>query len=1649
MKIISPKLNVKLNHMLGDLCNSKFVSSKQLRRKLIKSFRKIRRYYKSILSYNRLEPQDKWIFENYYSMERVYKETYHTLENEHFLASNNQNMPDLLMFLMEAISYEKFELDENIVVELIDIFEKKRYLHNFEYDFLNLFIKVSVIMLISQAIKFGLNATHTERISRLIKLLTSVNLIDFANINHSKNKLEAVLLNDPTEIYSKQNDKTRSLYRYKVAKAAFYENCDELTLAKKLIKQSALEKKHIGFYIYEHYEKAKPKNPIAKYHVKLCFFLATVLSFLVTAIVKNIFLLPLLYPLMYELVRPIVEKMCLKGSEVTYPPRLELFDTVPKDMQTLVVISTLLPSSNELDGLYDKLTKMLLQNKDGAIGFCLLCDLKSAKEKYLKDDENQIYAVKSIIKQLNADWDNRFLLVVRNRSYSKTQDEYTGYERKRGAITDLINLISGKEIALAELYGNTECLCNTKYILTLDYDTRLKINIISKLVSIACHPLNKPVIDAQKGIVTSGYGIISPRMTLDLKSSQKTYFAMIFGGIGGTTTYDASCSEFYQDLYNRAIFSGKGLIDVSAYAKLMPKLFQEETLLSHDIVEGGFLKVLYASDDELIESFPSDGISYFKRLNRWVRGDFQNAEFITSIVSLYKGKCKNPLNKVVRFQLFDNLRRAVTPIFAVLCILIATFVDGKSRTFLISAAILGTVSPYLHSFINLIVSGSVSAFTTRFYSNIFPRWIELFYSATGSFLLLPQYAYFSLDASIKGIYRRFFSRKKMLEWSTASQVESKKNSTLGIILFYISQFVVGVFLLIFGSLPLKTIGLLFIIAVPLLLILKKSPIKKEKVSEPISSYLTANLKKMLFYYNDFAGEKDNFLPPDNMQKTPVYRVAHRTSPTNIGLMLLSYLTARDFNLFDSNKLYTIIEATISTIERMEKYHGNLYNWYDTKTLKMLTPGFVSTVDSGNFLCCLVTLKEGLKEFVGEQKEIGNLILRIEAIIDATDLSKFYDRRKHLFSIGYDVNHQILSNSHYDMLMSEARMTSYFAIAKGQVPVKHWSALSRAMSRTLFHSGPISWTGTMFEYFMPELMLHCISGSIGYEALNYCIACQIKRAQKNDVPFGISESAIYAFDDYLNYQYSPNGVQKIAIKRGMDDELVISPYSSYLTLPFALTKSYDNLLRLDGILAIGEYGHYEAIDYTKTRVDNKCAVIKSYMAHHVGMSIVAINNALNNNIMQKRFLRDRQMDRATELLNERNSVGEIVFEDLFKRKTKKRNTKKPDISEYVGELFPQQPRVKILTNTDISCVLTDSGASFIRSNQTDIVRRPNDLLRNPKGSFCYLKFGDNIFSTTFAPSYDENVNYETAFSQSSVEYFARTENVKVKTEVRLHSILPCEQREIVIENRSRGSVDATLLFYLEPCLAKEEDDFAHLAFSKLFINVSRDGESNTIIAKRKKRGSEELYYMAVGFRDNVNFDFEANRENLFERTNISSIKPSAFTDEYISNSGVPDPCIAIRTTLKFSKNETKSIYLLTSVSTSKSDAIANILAMREQEPIESEMSATSRLLHSSLEHRIGQTILPQILFNKRDSSNNLNAISNNRLNTQSLWKLAISGDFPIVLVDIFSYTEFERVEVYLKCHSLFKLSFIEFDLVFLSDGSPQIEEMVRKVISEYE
>lgn len=1634
-----------LRRMLSDIGaqdkSDRELSVLSLRIRLRKGHSFLYRRYKELTCLTRIPAGDKWLFDNFFTASLAYKEAYKNLRGFK-LPAKNKGLPDLFLLIYKMLEYDsvcpfKCEGLQKGSRWFCEVIQSVRALTCSEYAAYLSLLKAAVVLRIAELVHMN-SETDGEQLSMLFGLLAEAGGFSEEQLISETSLLHKAFMQEHGGVYPKMDRPSQAYYRYCISQISRYSGEKEISVAKRIIGQSGKQEKPLGELLEQKYKSYIPKSPFADCYRWLCFFFPIAVSLIISGLIGNpLFSLLIFFPL-YELLRPIAQRLSLIGVRVSPPLRIRTAELDEKSCKTLIVISRLLTENFDGEALYLSCRDMLIQNSQKYIGLCLLCDLPASKTSEAAPDKKAIHQLKTVVDRLNRDWGERTLMLVRPRKYSKTQDCYTGYERKRGAINDLTAILSGTPIEYAALHGATRFLSDVSYILALDADTKLKINSVTELLTVAEHPMNKR------------YGIFAPRVATSLHSAVKTRFSGIMCGGGGTITYSQEAAELYQDLFDKAIFSGKGLIRVKEYSKELPKLFLEETILSHDILEGGILSVRYVGDVELLDEFPDNDISYLKRLHRWIRGDFQNAVFIMSTVRLYQGLFKNPFSSVVRFQLFDNLRRALQPAFCLLTFLLG-WLGGERAAFLYIIGIAGFIAPYIASFIDLLLHGGISILTTRFYTAMPVRSQRLLGEAIISLMFLPSLAFTGIDGAVKGLYRRLVSKKKLLEWATAAQTGLSSMITPSIvkrIKFYSPQLILGLALLFTQNIVLVAAGGFFILSVFLLEWYSNPSEMEYEPAEKGKERLTAQLRDLIGYYKEYAVNEDNFLSPDNVQFSPVFRVAHRTSPTNIGMQLISYLIERDAGLCDTKQLYEQVNRVITTVEKLKTYHGNLYNWYDTQTLETLKPEFVSAVDSGNLLCCLVSLEEGLSDYEKEEKEISKLRQRIKVIIQKARLSVFYDEAYKLFSIGYDPQSGENSKSHYDMLMSEARMTSYLAIALGQVPTEHWNALNRSHSSCGRYKGPISWTGTLFEYFMPALMLPCPPGSIGYEALYYCIACQKKRAKDTKTPFGISESGIYCFDAELNYQYRPNGVQRLARKRGMDNELVVSPYSSFLAMPYDMKFCMENISLLESISGTGEHGLYEALDYTPERVgEHGMLPVRSYMAHHVGMSVAGIGNALLDGTLQKRFMRNPMMAAAEPLLQEKCRVGEetSVFFD-FIRKSNIQPDKKTELHDYTGELYPQKPRVRMLHNGSVSAFLCDSGTGFLRCGETDITRRPTDPLRNPKGTFCHVKIPERRFCATLAPEYRNDVSYETTFSDSAVTYYASTPELKVTTQVRLQKFISCEQRAVTLENKSGADMSPILLFTLEPVLFGYRDDSSHPAFSKLFLNVKRDDKHKAVIINRKKRGSEEPFCMALGFREDIDFALETCRERLYERPNSLSPKDSIFTDELLEDNGTPDPTAAMRVSVSLPKKGEVTLHLLTSIGKNEADALSQLRAARNQPPIGMYGSASSGFTADSLAYRVAQTLLPQVLFGSGDSNKRQEAAMLNRLPLSDLWELGISGDVPIVVVDIYSVRDIERISAYLQSFSLLKSSFLVFDLVFLHEEGTDSESL-RQIVSE--
>jgi len=1596
--------------------NPHFKDTKALKKSLLNELAYIRKTYQRILFEKKSDSNAEWLCDNYYILEKEGRSLAKELGRHLFLPCSGSS-PFLYYDLLKYLDTN----ENNVSFESLDSFieerQNEKYYQSSEIYVLPQMLKVCLLHNACDCLK------NNGRLGNIIRSLRFMGSIDFDEINKRHIALESILHADPAGAYSFMDEQSRALYIRLLSKTARREGLDEIEVAKNIINAAQNEKeeikRHIGYFILNDKAEHKKRTALGKTVLAVNVLLPIFIAVFLSVIMERWWFFPILYLPFFEIVRIFCEYFALRKAEALPLPRMDIDNKVPENAGCMIVVSSLLSSPDKNKSVTKRLEQLFYTNGRGEVTICLLADLKQSGFPSMPEDKAIIDSVSRQIDALNRKHGGKFMFFVRKRVFSKTQNAYMGWERKRGAITELVRLIMGEEVSPEYFIGNRASLKKTKYIVCLDSDTQLLMDTVPQMVGAALHPLHQPVV--ADGAVRAGYGIIAPKMSSDIRSAGVSSFSRIMAGARGISVYDTISSDFYMDTFKEGIFAGKGLINVEAFYAVMNYKLPNEQILSHDSIESGFLRCAYMSDVEMSDGFPSGVISCRKRQHRWIRGDMQNGDY-----------CFNKeLNTLTRYKLSDNIRRAVTPFFSLVCMLFCTVFPSGSSNLIAASVMLSLCGSQLFSAAMTIIHGGPDMISRKYYSKVLPDALLNLAQGLIKLIMFVDGALNDLDAVVRAVYRSLFSKKKLLEWTTAADSE-KGGGFLFVLNSHLFSTLASVALLVLatGSIA-RLLFFLSALIIPFSYLTSiKTDGQKTKLNDEQKDTLLGYAAAMCGYYEDLFCREDHYLPPDNIQEAPVSVIAHRTSPTNIGLMMLGFLSARDFGFIDNATLFDRISKSTATVERLEKWHGNLLNWYDLRTLAPLRPRYVSTVDSGNFVSNLVVLKNGLIEYNAPNE----LVNRIDMLIEQTDLTPFYNKNRKLFHIGFDMEKNELTNSYYDLLMSESRITSYYAIATRQIPKKHWGALGRTLARQGGFTGPVSWTGTMFEYFMPALFLPVYEGTLCYESLKFCNYCQKKRVNdfKSDMPYGISESGFYAFDSQLSYQYKAHGVQKIGLKRGLDSELVISPYSSFLALPSGL-EAYYNLKRLERLNMTGRYGFYEAVDFSGRRVKNNPKIVKSFMAHHVGMSILAVNNALNDDIIMKRFVNDSRMSCATELLEEKIPCGAVVFEDVSTREIPDKTAPRHSETEEFEEINPLTPRMSLLSNGEMTCLLTDSGAGVTTYHSVDLTRRSSDLLKNPIGFFALVRSQGKVFSITDAPLYDRAAKRRTEFGSNFIAFYAQSGETESGMMVSLHKEFACEQRKIIIKNKSGKKRKIELLLYFEPLMTTTASELAHPAFAKLFIESFYDKSTNSVIFKRRNKANEPPVYMAAGLREDIPFLFETDREKALTcPLGISSLK-DAFDKEFSGCSGVFDHCFALKTELELAPKSQRELSLLICSAPTLQEALKKLVAVR-RESLNVTNSAKSPLSDLSIESRVVGMILPFINYPLRENKDIIPAIRENTLGQSALWSMGISGDRKIILIEIISAEDAQRCESLIKALLILRLCYIKIDLaVIFSEG----------------
>lgn len=1583
---------------------------KYLRKNLRNYIRILRNAYKSSS-----KSSNEWLYDNFHIIEKNYASAVKEAAAFKFSSKNSLVIDVCESFIIKGILPD----DVKIIARLL-----KSSLSTVEIAHLAFFIRYTLLKTAAESV-----FSDEEVFANTIKSFRKTEEIHFGKILYETSETEKILCQDPSGIYRNMDEYTKEKYRNAVYESARKTGISEAETAVKALEKARYEKKHIGFFL----DFGAKKLQKGIFMLILEAVIPLITTILLAVVLKALYLIPLLYLPVWECTKFISSFII---SKISKPERLMSMDFssgIPESEKTVIAVSTLLPSAQKAKNMIPHLRQLYLTNRSSNCCICILADLKSSKTPTATEDRVDIKAMKRVISELNEKYSDSFVLAVRNRRFSITENEYTGHERKRGAITDLVRLIKGENHEFSTLHGNVSRLKDTKYIMALDSDTQMPSGSLEKLTSIAAHPLNRPVISPSKQRVVKGYGIIAPKTETGIRQAGRTYFSSLMAGSGGLPAYSHVTGEKYQQLFSQSLFCGKGLIDVDAFARLLYDRLPEQQILSHDILEGIVLRTAFAGNAALTDSYPLNERSALSRQHRWIRGDVQNLSLLTH---KHYSAIVTPLGK---WWLFDNIRRSITPVISFITIFLAFLMPGKIASISVTAALLSAFMPDFISFVGTVIHGGISMVSRLYFSDTVPYALNCLLKGFACVSMLAEEAKSNFDAVCRAIFRLTVSRKHLLEWTTAADSERKTRSQT----IFFSLFS-GILLLILGIDIQKTAGIMFLLNIPFAIFSCRekrhhSPKINDKDKEKLMSYCSA----MWRFYEDFCTKENNRLIPDNVQETPVYAVAKRTSPTNIGLMLCVFLAARDFDFIGTPEMHRLISDALDSIEKLPKYKGNLYNWYNTETLEILDPPFISTVDSGNFLCCLTALREGIKDYIHEYPPLKKTIERITSIINGCDFGFLYSERLNLFHIGFDTSSESHTNSYYDLLMSEARMASYFAVASGNAPVKHWEALGRTLSKCGRYTGSVSWSGTMFEYFMPALFLPNFPNTLGSEAVKFCIHAQKKRVKKMNIPYGISESGYYAFDSDLNYQYKAHGVKNLSLKNTPDTEAVISPYSTFLTLAEDPHSAMRNLERIEKFSAFGKYGFCEAIDFTKKRTDSqKFCTVRSYMSHHIGMSFLAAANCISDNIMQKRFMRDDMMAGKKSLLEEKVPTDEKVSKNISPKDPKKRPDRIQKTKQTSECISASSITNTVLSNGEWSVFAADTGASISVYRNRSVFRCRKDTFLYPDGIFAAVRYNNNaIVHFTNAPAYNRTSNQSASFTDTSIVYKNSDKSFFCSQTVTVHPSLPCEMRSFRIKNKTNSKKSVSLLIYAEPSIENINENIVHPAFSNMFLSVESHKNENIVIFTRKTERKADRIYIAAGFLSNKSFMSATDREAVLSRNDgISGV----FANDFSTDSVSADKCIALQLDFNISAYSSANETLIICAASDRDEAVNAVISLRKSQlPLESKCAGTL-FCPDSIQDIYSKKIIGRYLFSQSLPNEAVSASKINLGSRDDLWEAGVSGDFPIILVRA-DQNDKTSISNFISLHTKLKKAGLTTELIFVTNETIGYENSIKNEV----
>jgi cyclic beta-1,2-glucan synthetase len=1557
-------------------------------------------------------------------------------------------------------------------------------------------------------------------------------------------------------------------------------------------------------------------------------------------------------------------------------PRMELRHGIPEDLQTMVVMPTLLTTPREVAEHVERLEVHYLANPDGDLRFALLSDWLDAPCEIMPDDDDLLAVAIDGVARLNKQYGpapgggERFFLFHRKRVWNECDGKWMGWERKRGKLHELNQLLRGStSTTFVTLGGRSPAdLAGVRYVITLDADTRLPRGVAARLVGTMAHPLNRPRFSARDGRVVEGYAIVQPRITPSLPIDHLSSLSQrVFSGPGGIDPYSSAVSDVYQDLFQEGSYTGKGIYDIDAFEAALAGKVPANALLSHDLFEGIFARVALATDIELFEEFPSHYEAVAARQHRWARGDWQLLPWLFGCGHPEQGSRNSArIPTIGRWKILDNLRRTLSAPAAFLTLVVGWLLPPASP-WLWTRFIFGTIAiPALLAFF-IGLSPRRQGISLRSHFRGVLNDLALGLSQIGLTLTFLAYqAWLMSDAILRTVGRLFITHRNLLEWVTSAQTKFSAKSKLT----RIYRRMAGGVVLVVMSISVMVFGRhqAWAAAAPFLVLWVAAPgialwisrLPKFPGASPLSladaQALRLISRRTWRFFEVFVSQGDHALPPDNFQEAPKQVIAHRTSPTNIGLYLLSTVCARDFGWLGTLETVERLEATLATLSQMELFRGHFYNWYDTCDLHPLEPKYVSFVDSGNLAGHLLALGNSCRELkekstigphllaglqdtgrllcealvktsdpqrthIVTRKQLSNAveammasldslpvnsvdcairfeewgahaqtvadivqaleqergdnpeselrtwaegfrdcveshardveilipwarldskgipgfakdlrdpapewmaieqslrfipkladapdrfdkilyelsvlrarllqslpaerdaITRIDALsealrrsaaeaaalirrlsiiaqtvdrmVQAMEFGFLFDDTRKLFSIGYRVADGSLDPNCYDLLASEARLASFVAIAKGEAPPSHWFHLGRALTPVDRGSALISWSGSMFEYLMPALVMRSPEGSLLSQTYELIVRRQIEYGEERGIPWGVSESAYNARDLNLNYQYSSFGVPGLGLKRGLSEDVVIAPYATALAAMIDPTSALQNFLRLEEAGGNGAYGFYEALDYTSTRLPEgeTVAVVRTFLAHHQGMSLVAIANLLNDGAMRSRFHAE-PMVQATELLLQERTPRDVLVA--------RPRAEEVSVTAQVRDLTPPSmrrfttphssiPRTHLLSNGRYAVMLTTAGSGYSRWRDIAVTRWREDATLDCWGSYIFLRDAQTgeFWSAGYQPSGVEPDAYEVSFHEDRAEFVRRDGSLTTTLDVVVSPEDDAEIRRVSITNLGTQTREIQVTSYAELCLVSQASDVAHPAFSNLFVQTDFAPSVGALIATRRRQSAVwAAHVVAVEGETVGDLQFETDRSRFIGRGHNLRNPVSILDGRPLSNTvgSVLDPVISLRRTVRIPPGSTARVVFATIVAPTREQVIELADKYRGPTTVDRTLAlawtqAQVQLHHMGIdlnEAHLFQRLANSVLYSDASSRPPSDVLSRNTLERSALWAHGISGDLPIVVVRIDEAEDVEIVRQLLRAHEYWRMKQLSADVVIINERAP--------------